>query len=124
MVTSLVTSLWFWPALGIAAVAVAGWTSSGPSAPLAVALVLAVLVVGFAAGLYVAGGREPRSQRVSTPGKTREPRKTRKMAGKRVSLRGANLRNADLRGADLSGADMEGVDLRGANLAPLADDGQ
>jgi hypothetical protein len=116
---AVVASPWFWPPAGIAAVAVAGWVSSGPSVPLAVALLLVVLVAGFGAGLYVASDRDEQANAEPT-----EQEPPRKPGGKRVSLRGANLRNADLRGADLSGADMEGADLRGANLAPLTDDPQ
>ena len=90
--------------------------------------VIALLIVGVAVGLFVAGGRVDAPKSADTGAGESQTA----LEGRPASLRGANLRNAllssadlrsaDLRGADLTGANMEGADLRGANFAPLVDD--
>jgi len=117
------TSIWFWPAVGIIAAAIAGWVFGAIVAIMIGACVIA-LVAGT--GLGLAAAVRPREGGGACAAHPAHPASSHE---RHTSLQGANLRNAiltranlqkaDLRGAELTGANLEGADLRDANLAPL-----
>lgn len=119
----ILASVWLWPALGIVAVALAGWLY-GRSVALAVSACVVALGIGTALGLLAA--IRP-TIRQSVPGTLSSS--SRADTGRSTNLQGANLRDAilchanlrqaDLRGAELAGANLQGADLSGANLAPM-----